>query len=264
MIATLVFWLLGLSRLQKRLLQALFDLACAAGSFLFVAVVFAGVGLQSLQTPLVWTFIFSVLVVVVAHLLGLYRALVRYAGVRALRSILLSSLAAGDVTWGLAAMFGQTLSPAVMVAVCATTAGLMSVSRLFLRELFYLVRKTDKPNVVIYGAGDAGRQLLTAFAQSSSHRVVAMVDDSPALHGTEVHGIRIYSPSELPLLQRRYQVQAVILAAPSITRQRKAEILQRLENLGLPLKAVPSASDILSGRKSVADLQQIAIEEVLG
>lgn len=31
MIAAFVFWLLGLSQLQKRLLQVLFDLACAAG-----------------------------------------------------------------------------------------------------------------------------------------------------------------------------------------------------------------------------------------
>lgn len=264
MIATLVFWLLGLGRLQKRLLQAAFDLACAAGSFLFTVAVFSGFASQLVQSPLAWAFIFSAIVVAVAHLLGLYRALVRYAGVRALRTVLLSSLAAGLATWGLAAAFGQTLSPVVMAVTSATTAGLMSVGRLFLREVFYLVRKTDKPNVVLYGAGDAGRQLLTSFAQSSSHRVVAMVDDSPALHGTEVHGVRIYPPTELANLQQRYQVQAVILAAPSISRQRKSEILQQLENLGLPLKAVPSVSDILTGRKSVADLQQIAIEEVLG
>jgi len=264
MIATLVFWLLGLGRLQKRLLQAAFDLACAAGSFLFVVAVFAGFASQLVQSPLAWAPIFSAIVVAVAHLLGLYRAMVRYAGVRALRSVLLSSLAAGVGTWGLAAAFGQTLSPLVMAVTSATTACLMSVGRLFLREVFYLVRKTDKPNVVLYGAGDAGRQLLTSFAQSSSHRVVAMVDDSPAVHGTEVHGVRIYPPTELANLQQRYQVQAVILAAPSISRQRKGEILQQLENLGLPLKAVPSVSDILAGRKSVTDLQQIAIEEVLG
>jgi FlaA1/EpsC-like NDP-sugar epimerase/8-oxo-dGTP pyrophosphatase MutT (NUDIX family) len=264
MIATLIFWLLGLGRLQKRLLQAVFDLACAAGSFLFVSAVFSGFVSQSVQNSLAWASIFSAIVVAVAHLLGLYRAVVRYAGVRALRSVLLSSLAAGLATWGLAAAFGQTLSLVVMAVTSATTAGLMSVGRLFLREVFYLVRKTDKPNVVLYGAGDAGRQLLTSFAQSSSHRVVAMVDDSPALHGTEVHGVRIYPPTELAHLQQRYQVQAVILAAPSISRQRKSEILQQLENLGLPLKAVPSVGDILTGRKSVADLQQIAIEEVLG
>jgi FlaA1/EpsC-like NDP-sugar epimerase/8-oxo-dGTP pyrophosphatase MutT (NUDIX family) len=264
MIATLAFWLLGLSRLQKRLLQTAFDLSCAAGSFLFTVVVFSSFASQSVRTPLAWTLIFSAIVVAVAHLLGLYRALVRYAGVRALRSILVSSFAAGVATWGLAAAFGQTLSPVMMAASSATTAGLMSVGRLFLREVFYLVRKTDKPNVVLYGAGDAGRQLLTSFAQSSSHRVVAMVDDSPALHGTEVHGVRIYPPTALAHLQQRYQVQAVILAAPSISRQRKSEILQQLENLGLPLKAVPSVGDILTGRKSVANLQQLAIEEVLG
>ena len=91
-----------------------------------------------------------------------------------------------------------------------------------------------------------------------------MLDDAPELQGTEVHGVRIYPSLALASLKERFQVQAVILAAPSMPRERKNQILQQLEPLGLPLKSLPSVSDILSGRKSVSDLQQVSIEDVLG
>lgn len=263
---TLILWLLSLSRWHKRALQAAFDMASAFACFGLIFFVLPQLSMIFIPVPksLGWALVFGVIVVGASQTFGLYRAWVRYSGVRALQSILISVAFAGIVTWVLSVLFGQALHSVGILVVLVLTVAVMAMGRLLLRELFYLARKSEKPNVVLYGAGDAGRQLLTSFAQSSSYRVVAMVDDAPALQGSEVHGVRIYPPSALKELQHRYQVQAVILCAPSMPRQRKNQILNQLEALGLPLKTLPSLSDIFSGRKSLADLHQISIEEVLG
>ncbi len=264
MISTVAFWLLGLSRQQKQCLQLTFDLTSSSGSFLLVFIISTNVASVYEDGFVSWAVFFGLALLLSAHLLRLYRALVRFSGARVLLTVFLSCTVAVLITLVVAAAQGKTLSAKTMTTVGVITAAVMSSGRLILRELFYRIRKTDKPNVVLYGAGDAGRQLLTAFAQSSSHRVVAMVDDSPSLQGKEIYGIRVYSFEDLSYLQKRYQVKTVILAAPTISRQRKNEILRLAESLGLPLQSVPAVSDILSGRKSIVDLQQIPVEEVLG
>jgi FlaA1/EpsC-like NDP-sugar epimerase/8-oxo-dGTP pyrophosphatase MutT (NUDIX family) len=275
MLATFAFWLLGLSRSQKRFIQALFDAVCAALALILVVGVLpfaslAGAALWATTPALPWstiavlTAVSATATVAAAQLLGLYRAVVRYAGIRVLQAVFFACVLAALLTWAASAALGHPLPFLTILAVAGLTTVFMAAGRLVLREVFYLLRKADKPNVILYGAGDAGRQLLTSFAQSASHRVVAMLDDAPELQGTEVHGVRIYPPLALASLKERFQVQAVILAAPSMPRERKNQILQQLEPLGLPLKSLPSVSDILSGRKSVSDLQQVSIEDVLG
>ena len=216
------------------------------------------------STIAVLTAVSATATVAAAQLLGLYRAVVRYAGIRVLQAVFFSCALAGLLIWAASLALGNPLPFLTLLVVVGLTAAFMGSGRFILREVFYLLRKADKPNVVLYGAGDAGRQLLTSFAQSASHRVVAMLDDAPELQGTEVHGVRIYPALALASLKERFQVQAVILAAPSMPRERKNQILQQLEPLGLPLKSLPSVSDILSARKSVSDLQQVSIEDVLG
>ena len=275
MLATFAFWLLGLSRSQKRFIQALFDAVCAALSLILVVGVLpfaslSGVALWAATPALPWsvtavlTAVSATATVAAAQLLWLYRAVVRYAGIRVLQAVFFACVLAALLTWAASAALGHPLPFLTILAVAGLTTVFMAAGRLVLREVFYLLRKADKPNVILYGAGDAGRQLLTSFAQSASHRVVAMLDDAPELQGTEVHGVRIYPPLALASLKERFQVQAVILAAPSMPRERKNQILQQLEPLGLPLKSMPSVSDILSGRKSVSYLQQVSIEDVLG
>lgn len=272
MLVAFAFRLINLSRAQKRLVQVFFDAICAGLSYLLAFGLLPVLGLlpptvfgpSSLGLLMLHALVFALGVVTASYFLGLYRAVVRYAGIRVLQAVFASSCLAGAVVWLFSVALGYSLHVLILIAVIGASTALMSGARLILREAFYLLRKADKPNVVLYGAGDAGRQLLTSFAQSASHRVVALMDDSRELQGTEVHGVRIHPPEALEYLKERFDVQAVILAAPSISRQRKNEILKLLEPLGLPLKSLPSVSDILAGRKSVADLQQVLIEDVLG
>ncbi len=207
---------------------------------------------------------YAALVVVVAYFVGLYRTLIRYLGLRVLALIIASGVGGVILLW-LFGNFIKTTPPfTALLILAALSMSFMAIGRLVIREVFFLARKIEKPNVVIYGAGDAGRQLLTSLSQSASYRVVAILDDSPQMQGGEVYGVRVYAPQALSKLNERYAFKAVILAMPTISREQKNKILQQIEPLGLPVKTMPRISDILSGARLVADIQEVSIEEVLG
>lgn len=261
MISIFIFWLLDLQRWQKRVLQVGYDLSCAGVAFVLTLVVAQPASL----TVNLWVgVLYSVTVAMAANLFGLYRSLIRFLGVRALGVIVASSLIGGLLLLGLS-LLGLSVLSTVFILVAVTLSGfLMGLGRLILREIFYLIRRAGQPNVVIYGAGDSGRQLLISLARSASYRVVGLIDDSAQLSGAEVHGVRVYAPTDLPVLQQRFRLSAIILAMPAISRSQKSKVLETLEPLRLPIRTMPKITDILSGKKSFADLKEIAIEEVLG
>jgi FlaA1/EpsC-like NDP-sugar epimerase/8-oxo-dGTP pyrophosphatase MutT (NUDIX family) len=264
MIVTFLFWLLALNRHIKRVLQVIFDLLNVAFAGLITVIWFPSLSATEAFAVAKSVLAYAALVVMIGYFMGLYRTLIRYVGVRTLVIIIASGVGGAIVLWSLGEFLLTPLPFTALLILVVASISFMTIGRLVIREVFFLARKVEKPNVVIYGAGDAGRQILTSLAQSASYRVVAMLDDSPQMQGGEVHGVRVYAPQVLPRLQERYALQALILAMPTISREQKNKILQQIEPLGLPVKTMPRISDILSGVRSVADIQEVSIEEVLG
>ncbi|AFY94333.1 polysaccharide biosynthesis protein [Chamaesiphon minutus] len=131
-----------------------------------------------------------------------------------------------------------------------------------LHEINYPGQKNG--GVVIYGAGSAGCILAQALAGQRGNRPIGFVDDSPYLQGRNVQGIRVYSPAELHKLKANIGFEEILLAMPSIEGQRKREILQKLQVLGVPVKTVPSIAEILSGHVSINKVRELDIEDLLG
>ncbi len=255
---------MALNRDIKRLIQVIFDLLGVVLAGLVTAILLPSLSTTGTLAFAVSVLVYAALVVVIGYIMGLYRALIRYIGIRTLATIIASGVGGAIVLSALGEFLLTPLSFTALLILSAMSISFMAIGRLIIRELFFLARKVEKPNVLIYGAGDAGRQLLTSLTQSASYRVVAMLDDSPQMQGSEVYGMRVYAPQALPRLKERYALQAVILAMPSISREQKNKILQQIEPSGLPVKTMPRISDILSGVRSVADIQEVSIEQVLG
>jgi FlaA1/EpsC-like NDP-sugar epimerase len=117
---------------------------------------------------------------------------------------------------------------------------------------------------IIYGAGGDGRLLAQALARENSKKLIGFVDDAAHLQGRNVGGIRVYAPAELLKLKARIGFEEILLAMPSIDSQRKRDLTQRLKILGVPVKTVPSLTEILSDRVSIAKTPELDIEDLLG
>uniref|UniRef100_UPI00351BA83A polysaccharide biosynthesis protein n=1 Tax=Endozoicomonas sp. Mp262 TaxID=2919499 RepID=UPI00351BA83A len=118
--------------------------------------------------------------------------------------------------------------------------------------------------VVIIGAGQAGQQLLNALKERKEYRPVAFIDENDQLHNRLISGIRVYSMESLPRVLVYQSIEEILLAIPSASRARKKEIIQNLEQYGLPIRTMPSLSDIASGRLNVQEVQDVDIGDLLG
>jgi FlaA1/EpsC-like NDP-sugar epimerase/8-oxo-dGTP pyrophosphatase MutT (NUDIX family) len=235
-----------------------------AADILFSAIAWTLVSPRLDGESFIQGFTFVIIVIGVGSYLGLYRAVLRFAGVRVLWVISLSYILASlsAAFWQL--LDGKLLTFAGYLNLVVFGVALAAGTRILLREALFQSVRQQKTSVVLYGAGDAGRQLLTAITQSQSMRAVAMVDDDKALEGAEFHGVRVYPPSALSELCNQNQVRTVILAVPNLSRSRRAQILQELEALSVRVRSMPRITDILTGRREVLDLEEISVEELLG
>ncbi len=153
--------------------------------------------------------------------------------------------------------------PALFLAAFLTSR-FLAARFLGLAEKRNTVLNEDAAKAIIYGAGEAGRELAMGLTNAKSFRVVAFVDEDPGLEGAVIQGLSVHSPAALQNLIQSRQVGHVLLAMPSVTRTRRAEIVKGLAGLGAKVMTLPSLSDLAQGRVSVRDLREVDIEDLLG
>jgi len=143
--------------------------------------------------------------------------------------------------------------------------GLTGTVRFALRDALLKLQDGTGQNrvrVAIYGAGAAGAQLAASLRLAGGHSITAFLDDAPQLWRRSINGIAIHPPEQLKSL--RSEVDQVLLAIPSLSRRRRREIVEQLQELGIPVLQVPSVEEITSGMARIDALRPIAIEELLG
>ena len=56
---------------------------------------------------------------------------------------------------------------------------------------------SNKCNLLVYGAGDAGRHLVIALENSNEFKVIGFLDDDRQLHKQVILNKSVYSPNKL-------------------------------------------------------------------
>ncbi len=196
--------------------------------------------------------------------LGLYRAVVRFIGSHALLAVVSGVMFSGMFLFIANQLFRLHLTVSSMLNYMFIALMLIGGSRLALRALVHARERKFNHQVLIYGAGASGRQLLLALENSVEFRAVAFLDDDPSLHGVMIKDVRVYSPAQINLVMEQYAISRVLLALPSASRSVRAEILNRLEPLGVPVLTIPGMTDIVEGKMKIDELQDVKIEDLLG
>jgi FlaA1/EpsC-like NDP-sugar epimerase len=197
---------------------------------------------------------------------GLYRAVIRFLGHKAIFAVALS-VAASAVAVGFTGMLLQipVLTWSV-VAIYAVFALLYVAGSRFLVR-YYLLRRYLMPTVArvaIYGAGDAGAHLSNLLLTTRAFDPVIFIDDNKGLRGRFVNGIKVQLPDQLPSLVKTLGIDRILLAVPSMTRRRRHEILTQLEPLGVHVQTVPDVEQLVTGKANLADLREIDVADLLG
>ena len=161
--------------------------------------------------------------------------------------------------------FGSPVSDSIVFAF--VYLGICAGSRyVLLQGLRWIYRSSDNQiRVVIYGAGRTGKQLAAALNTDETIVPIAFVDDNTGMQSTIVHGLRVYSPVAISTLVKEKQVDRVLLAMPSLSRARLAQISTRLEDMGLNVESLPSFAQLAgNGARLVEQLRPVSPGDFLG
>lgn len=145
-----------------------------------------------------------------------------------------------------------------------TSSFFVGGTRLILRDILIKMQGSDnfdKENIVIYGAGSAGAQLAKALKNSGKYKLFFIVDDDPNLWNRNLGGIKIYSLEKL--INFKKEISKVLLAMPSVSKSKRSEICNNLQDNGFKVLSVNSLDEIVQGKVKIDSLKPINIEDLL-
>jgi len=163
----LINQLLTLSRINKQLVMFLVDSIVLIGVLLAAFSLRLGIWYWP-EDDLVWVILGAPIIAIPIFIrFGLYRAVIRYIGFKALWTVV-QAVSLYALVWGvvgfMSAIEGIPRSVILinwMLSILAI-GGLRMIARWVLSDVNGF-NQTSKKNVIIYGAGSAGRQLLTEY-----------------------------------------------------------------------------------------------------
>lgn len=261
---------LSLPRVAKRIIAL-----CVDTSFCVLAVWLAyylrlGEFRPLTANAMVPVFVSFALAIPIFIISGLYRAIFRYSGMPAMISVARAI--------GIYGLLYASLFTAIGVEGVPRTIGLIQpmlmlmfvgTSRVFVKiwlgsEYQSRLKLATLPQALIYGAGSAGRQLANAMSASHEIRVVGYLDDDDRLHGHVLNGLPIFAPEDLPGLVDSRNITDVLMALPSVSRQRRNAILAQISPLRLAVRTLPAMTDLVTGKVSMSDVRDLDIDDLLG
>ncbi|WP_158971939.1 polysaccharide biosynthesis protein [Chachezhania sediminis] len=118
--------------------------------------------------------------------------------------------------------------------------------------------------VLIYGAGATGAQLAQALKSHEAIDPVAFVDDNSSLQGMMLAGLPVLAPAKIAEIVKARAINRVLLAMPSVSPPKQAQIARRVQKMGLEVQTLPSFAQLIGEEALVDKLAPVAPQTFLG
>jgi len=210
--------------------------------------------------------------------IGLYKSQVRYMGYKAMLNIIYATLILSLIKYSVAA-FSFYKGGGVFIDYVAK-------NEIYLREtiIFWLVLSffiigsrqiarwainsigisSIKREFIIYGAGSAGRSVVSALLTNNEVRILGYVDDDYNLHGMYVNNYPVLGGlGYLENIETKREKVSVLLAVPSMKISRRREVLRILEENSISVRSLPPLNEIAIGMTNAQKIENLRPEELL-
>ena len=211
---------------------------------------------QWYQDPLI-PFLSTGIFIVSSWANGFYKTSISHVGISAVKQALISIFISG--------VFIYLLSESVVLSIFSSLLALIGIigHRVFTREFLFQQRHSSAAKTIVYGAGSAGIQFVTASMQGDTHNVIGYIDDDKALRGTSIHGRTVYPSKDIETLVKKYGIQIIVLALPSVSKIERKRVIESLIPLPTRVITVPTFEDLIEG-KQITQTENISVEDLLG
>ena len=265
--------------IRKSIFIALMDFVCVAGSFflgLWVRYDFSFNAIPyDFKAEYLWfAALWGVLSIVIFHIFNLYKSVWTFVSTDEFFRIVVSYF-----VLGLLGVIGIVTDLFTMPYACYIIGYVLSFcfsvairfSYRFMRQVrLYLKRHSpdsEKKNVMIIGAGMAGRALITEF-KNSEHirdRVACVIDDNPQKRGKMLGGAPIVgNRHDIPDAVEKYKIDKIIYAIAAGDADTRRQILDICSKTGCQVQVLPAVYQLVNGNVSVGTLRKVDAQDLLG
>ncbi|MBR4131761.1 MAG: polysaccharide biosynthesis protein, partial [Oscillospiraceae bacterium] len=122
-------------------------------------------------------------------------------------------------------------------------------------------------NVMIIGAGEAGKALVNEFTTSAyvKSRVCCLIDDNPVKWGKRLGGVPIVGDrTVIAQAVEKHNIHRIIYAIPSGSAKTKKDILAICATTGCQVQVVPGIYQLVNGDVNVSKLRKVDVQDLLG
>ena len=218
------------------------------------------------QSDLIWVILGSPIIAAPIFVrFGLYHAVIRYIGFKALWAVV-QAVSLYALIWGVVGfmMAVEGIPRSVILINWALSLLTIGGLRIIARAALSSRASGNTKRVLVYGAGDAGVQLVSALEHASEYHPVGLIDDSKELQGHQIRGLTIYSVSDISSVINKLKVDEVLIAMPSASRTKRLDIINTLEPYPILVRMLPGMAELAQGKVSIGDLREVSIKDLLG
>ena len=176
-------------------------------------------------------FIINILVGIIVYIqFGQYQSLSTYIHNKIIYQIALRNCLIMFLTWFVTFII-KFPYPSFSYNLCFfwLISSLTIIYRFILKDFLISLKQSNnrkKIKVAIYGAGIAGAQLAESINLKKNFQIITFIDDSPALWGRNLAGIKINSLKYLE--KHKNNIDQILIAIPSISSSEKARIMRNI------------------------------------
>ena len=223
-----------------------------------------------LRDMLIYAGINSVCTILIFHILKLYNSLWEFASVSELVRTALGCFF--SAVFYMVGMFMLHLTvprsfPAIYMLILCLLCGALRLSYRCVRRTRAGLRSEGEKRTMLIGGGQAGAIALREFQTSprSENKVVCIIDDAPNKVGSYLGGVKIVGGrSAIARMAEKYDIDEIILAIPSASRQEKLQILNYCHNTSCTLRTLPGICQLANGEVRIEQIREVDIEDLLG
>jgi len=154
-------------------------------------------------------------------------------------------------------------TPVIMALIYSV---LSATARMVMLQVLLAIYRHNVPEtrILIYGAGTTGIQLAMALKSADNVRLMGFLEDNLVLHGMTVAGQTVYPAQRIEALIDTLKIDKVLLAMPSLSQPRQAQIARRVGKLKVEVQALPSFAQLIGEEQIVDKLAPVLPNAVLG
>ncbi len=218
-------------------------------------------------------FIYAYLVVLIYWLFGLYRSIWRFASFYELKQTIYAVCVTGFSYFAIVTFFIFRM-PISYYIFGVGFQFFFAITIRFSYRFVLLLRDSaaghPKKNVMLIGAGSAGRMILrdvnfVNVGQQKDAKIVCIIDDNDNKWGRYIDGVEVIGGRDKILAAvEKYKIEEIFIAIANLSPREKRDIINICKETECTIKQLPNIYMEKAGIVSAANLQNITIEDVLG